>query len=210
MLNFIKKVQNDKRGYLYHYFRIFLLEILRFLSQSYVLVAICKGIKLGKQSRFFGKPYFVRYPNSVVTIGSGCTFRSISFSNLIGINHRCIIATISKFGKISIGNNCGFSGTTIGAGELISIGNDVLVGANSLITDSDWHAIDPVYRNTYPAKTAPVYIENNVWIGYNVTILKGVRIGENSIIAANSLVVKDIPPNVIAGGNPCKIISKLS
>ena len=49
-------------------------------------------------------------------------------------------------------------------------------------------------------------IEDNVWIGVNTTILKGVTIGENSIIGANSLVVKDIPPNVIAGGNPCKVL----
>jgi acetyltransferase-like isoleucine patch superfamily enzyme len=101
---------------------------------------------------------------------------------------------------ITIGDNSGFSGVSIGAATEIRIGNNVLCGANSVITDFDWH-LDR--RNSRPA---PVIINDNVWIGLNTTILKGVTIGENSMIGANSLVVKDIPPNVIAGGNPCKVL----
>jgi acetyltransferase-like isoleucine patch superfamily enzyme len=162
-----------------------------------------RGVKLGKGCHFFGLPHFRRYPFSTIRIGGNCTLRSDQSSNLIGINHRCIISTHHQDARIEIGDNCGFSGTSIGAAIEIKIGNNVLVGANSIITDFDWHS---ERSNTSPK---PVRIHDNVWIGLNCTVLKGVTIGENSVIGANSLVVKDIPANVIAGGIPCKVIKPL-
>lgn len=88
---------------------------------------------------------------------------------------------VSKFGEcynLKIGDNCRFSVVTIGAAQEIRIGNNVLFGANSVITDFDWH-LD--ISNTLPD---PVIIHDNVWIGLNTVILKGVEIGENSIIGA--------------------------
>jgi len=108
-------------------------------------------------------------------------------------------------GKIEIGNNCGFSGTAIGAFDSITIEDNVRCGANTLITDADWHMDDP---RVGPAK--PIIIRKNVWIGYNTVVLKGVEIGENTIIGAGSIVTSNIPPNVIASGNPCKVIKPLS
>ena len=145
-----------------------------------------------------------RFPYSRIEIGRNCTFRSDHTSNLIGVNHKCILSTRSKDSIIIIGDYCGFSGVSIGAILEIRIGNNVLCGANVIITDNDWH---PSRLNSTPK---PVIIENNVWLGVNTTVLKGVTIGANSIIGANSLVVQDIPPNVIAAGNPCKIIKTIS
>ena len=173
------------------------------MNQSGLRVKIIlslKGIKSGENCEYFGVPYFHRDPFSSIIIGQNCRFRSGHTSNLIGVNHKCIISTHSKDARIIIGDNCGFSGTTIGAAAEIIIGNNVLVGANAIITDFDWHSDR---SNTHPQ---PVIIKDNVWIGVNSTILKGVTIGENSVIGANSLVVKDIPANVIAGGNPCKVL----
>ena len=90
------------------------------------------------------------------------------------------------------------------AGQSIIIGNNVRCGANSYITDTDGHSDD--YR---AGKDRPVVIEDNVWLGMNVVVLKGVHIGKNSLIGANSVVTKDIPANVIAVGNPCKVIKQL-
>jgi len=115
-----------------------------------------------------------------------------------------MISTLTADAQIRIGNNCGFSGAVIGAFINVWIGNNVRVGANTLITDSDWHLDDS--RTKEPL---PIHICDNVWLGVNVVVLKGVRIGENSIIGANSLVTKDIPANVIAAGSPCKEISKI-
>lgn len=167
------------------------------------IISFFKGLEIGEGCKFFGTPHFNRYRFSSIQIGKNCTFRSDHTSNLIGVNHKCILATLEEGAIIKIGNNSGFSGVSIGAAKEIIIGNNVLCGANSIITDTDWHSDR---RNTMPK---PVVIKDHVWIGVNTTILKGVTIGQNSIIGANSVVVKDIPPNVIAGGNPCRILKQI-
>lgn len=154
-------------------------------------------------------PRFYRTPLSKIIIGDNCTFRSDATSNLAGVNRRCIIATHRENSSIQIGDNSGFSGAVIGAAGSITIGNNVLCGANVFITDFDWHNTDPVMRRSNILEYKPVIIEDNVWLGINTVILKGVRIGKNSVISANSIVGKDIPANVVASGNPCKIIKKI-
>lgn len=75
---------------------------------------------------------------------------------------------------------------------------------NTLITDSDWHLDDP-----RSGKPKAVTIGDNVWLGEGAKILKGVTIGENSVIGAGAVVTKSIPANVIAAGNPCKVIKQI-
>lgn len=163
-----------------------------------------KGIKYGVGTKFYGLAKFKRAKSSNVIIGNKCVFRSKATSNLIGINRPCIISSIGKNSKLIIGNNCGFSGTVIGCFQEIKIGNNVLCGANTLITDGDWHQNDP-----RAGENRPVVIEDNVWIGEGVKILKGVTIGENSVIGAGSVVTKSILANVVAAGNPCKVIKNI-
>lgn len=161
-------------------------------------------IELGKGCRFKGKTHFERLQNCVIKIGNNCEFRSTHTSNLAGLFCPCIISTAKKNARITIGNGCGFSGTRVWAGQSITIGNNVRCGANSYITDTDAHSDD--YR---AGKDRPVVIEDNVWLGMNVVVLKGVHIGKNSLIGANSVVTKDIPANVIAVGNPCRVIKQI-
>lgn len=164
------------------------------------------GVKLGKKASFAGKCHFKRYPDTEIKIGDNCTFLSKSNANLIGIARPCMISTLASDykAKIDIGNNCGFSGTVIGAFKSIKIGDNVRCGANTLITDSDWHLDDP---RSGPVRD--IVIGDNVWLGINTVVLKGVTIGENSVIGANSVVTKSIPANVIAAGNPCRVIRPL-
>ena len=159
------------------------------------------GVIHGSKIRCIGGIIISKHQMSKISIGNKNKFISTSKYNLIGINRNCVLSTQSETAIIEIGNNCGFSGTVIGAFKHIKIGNNVRCGANTLITDSDWHLDDP--RSGEPAR---VVIMDNVWLGVNVIVLKGVTIGENSVIGANSIVTKDIPNNVIAAGNPCKII----
>ena len=95
-----------------------------------------------------------------------------------------------------------------------------MIGANSVIMDSDAHSLDADLRlstekvngvdiNVAKAKKSPIIIEDNVLIGTNVIILKGVTIGRNSVIGAGSVVSKSIPADTIAAGNPCKIIKQI-
>ncbi len=168
-----------------------------------------KKISYGKGVRFWGTACMIRFPQSTIRIGNRCSFRSDSNSNLIGINRKCILSTHSKTATILLGTNCGLSGTVIGAKEKIVLGNDVLCGANTLITDFDWHGIEADKRRSCSGDAEEIIIGNNVFIGYGSIVLKGVTIGDNSVIGANSVVTKDIPANVIAGGNPCKVIKNL-
>jgi acetyltransferase-like isoleucine patch superfamily enzyme len=94
-----------------------------------------------------------------------------------------------------------------GAG--IFIGRNTLAGINLQIVDSDFHNLEPDKRMGFPYPVKPVHIGENVFLGSNVKILKGVTIGNNSVIANGSIVTKDIPENVIAGGNPAKVLRSL-
>lgn len=94
------------------------------------------------------------------------------------------------------------------AGEVV-FGDNVLIGPNcSFYTPK--HPLDAKTRNKGLDCSMPIKVGNNVWICGNVTVLAGVSIGDNSVIGAGSLVNKDIPPNVLAAGNPCKIVKKIS
>ena len=113
---------------------------------------------------------------------------------------------------LAIGNNVGMSFTAINCKKSINIGNNVMIGGGTCIYDSDFHPLNPADRNNKvdnAIATGDIIIEDNAFIGANSTILKGVSIGKNSIIGACSLVVKDIPPNQIWGGNPAKFIKDL-
>lgn len=116
--------------------------------------------------------------------------------------------------KIKIGKNTsiGFN-VAIRAGKSITIGEDCLIAPYVIITDTNAHPLDPdmrIKRMRIPDKEIrPVTIGNNVWIGERAIIAPGVNIGDGSIIGANSVVIKDIPENTVALGNPARVASWL-
>jgi acetyltransferase-like isoleucine patch superfamily enzyme len=165
-----------------------------------------KGIKLGKHVVFNGKPIINRYPHSTIIFGDNCKFNSTLYSMSIGLHQPCAFATYDENSRIEIGNNCGASGLKIHAKSKISIGNNVLIGMGSTILDNDAHNSVAAKRELNIIPSRPVTVEDNVFIGLNCTILKGVTIGKNSVIAAGSVVFNSIPENSIAAGNPCKVI----
>lgn len=123
-------------------------------------------------------------------------------------------------GKISIGDNVGiWPHSSVQSVNSVTIGNNCRISSNTIITDNNNHPTHPLftqYRASHiedtdaclwkHAQSAPVKIGNNCWIGQNVRIQKGVTIGDNCIIAANSVVTKNVPDNCIAAGNPAKIV----
>lgn len=115
---------------------------------------------------------------------------------------------VNEIATISIGNNTYIAGDSkIYANKSINIGNDCALSWGLTIIDSDFHSI--IY-NTVKNNVVcePINIGNHVWVGCNVTILKGVNIGDNSIIAAGSIVNKDVPKNCLVAGNPARIIKQ--
>lgn len=209
-MNLIQKLRSDFVGRVFNTIRRNRLRLLRVYSTGITYLLLhSKKVLIGNNVEFYGRPYIHRAPLSKISIGDNCIFRSDATSNLVGVNRRCMISTNVAGSEVRIGNNVGMSGTVIGAGQQIIIEDDVLCGANVLITDWDWHPIAPSQRHTGAGETRPVRISRNVWLGLNTVVLKGVTIGENSIIAANSTVTRDIPANVIAGGSPCRVIKQL-
>lgn len=87
----------------------------------------------------------------------------------------------------------------------VTLGDHVMIGPNTVISAAG-HPVDPVARNAGVFVEHPITIGNSVWIGANVTILGGVTIGDNCTIGAGSVVNRDIPPNSLAAGNPCKVL----
>jgi acetyltransferase-like isoleucine patch superfamily enzyme len=159
-----------------------------------------------------GLPIIYKTPGSRITLAKGVTIISNSKHNIAGINHPVILATLTKTAIIEIGK-VGLSGASICAAINIRIGDNSGLGANSKIYDTDFHVINPEKRRNQnsieEALTAPVIIDEDVWIASDVTILKGVHIGHGSVIGAGSIVTKSVPPLVIAAGNPAKVIKSI-
>lgn len=171
-------------------------------------ICFCKGVKLGRNITFYGNPIVRRYPNSTIRLGDNCKFNSAKNSISIGLLQQCAFVTLTENAKIIIGKNSGASGLRIQARTAITIGDNVLIGAGCTILDNDSHHSDPHKREQNLIPSRPITIEDNVFIGLQSVILKGVTIGKNSVIGANSVVFNDIPENSIALGNPCKVIMK--
>ena len=113
--------------------------------------------------------------------------------------------------ELTIGNNVGMSSTCIWVHDSVAVGDNVKIGACVLITDTDAHPMDYMARRTSNegTKSAPIVIEDDVWVGAHCIILKGVTIGARSIIGAGSVVTKSIPADCVAAGNPCRVIKNL-
>lgn len=99
-------------------------------------------------------------------------------------------------------------GCSISATLEVRLGPNCNLGTYVIMMDNDFHRLEPERRNEWP-ESAPIIIEENVWLGARVVVLRGVRIGAGSVIAAGSVVTRDIPPRVVAAGVPAKVIREL-
>lgn len=188
------------------------LELRRVVALPYVRIAFAlHGIPWSEGSQMYGMPVIQRHRGSRIEIGKRAAIRSWQNSNPLLLNHPTIFSTRSPLASIRIGDDCGFSGAVIVAAERIDIGNRVSVGSNSIIVDTDFHPLDPQVRLAdYNAGAhRPVIIEDDVFIGMNAIILKGVRIGKGSVVGAGAVVSSDVPAGVIVSGNPARVVREL-
>jgi acetyltransferase-like isoleucine patch superfamily enzyme len=144
----------------------------------------------------------------VFKMGSKNKFNSTLYSNLVGIYKPCSVE-VQKGAVLQIGDFSGFSGVSIYCANKITIGNYLCCGGNVSIWDTDFHPQNfEDRRNGYIGiKSAPIKIGDDVFIGANSIILKGVEIGDRVIIGAGSVVTKNIPNDEVWAGNPAKKIS---
>lgn len=185
-------------------------ELRRLLILPLAWLAL-RGIQLGAGWRCYGRPLIQRHRQSRIRIGRRLNLRSTAASNPLGANHPVIISTRRAGARLTIGDDFGMTGGSIVCDERVSIGDRVWVGANAVITDTDFHPLDAETRRKRPldAKTAPVEIADEVFIGMNALILKGVCIGERAVIGAGSVVRRDVPVGAIVAGNPARVIGEV-
>jgi acetyltransferase-like isoleucine patch superfamily enzyme len=155
--------------------------------------------------------YQVRYPNvllakDVIIKGSlkisGAVKVEIGAGSRLGKK-----VEIYGSGQLIIGQNVLLNGPKIGCDRTITIGDDCLI-SDCFLADSDYHNLEPHLRHHPPSLkvSAPIHIERNVWIGARATVMKGVRIGTNSVVGLGSVVRKSIPADVVVIGNPPQVV----
>lgn len=169
---------------------------------------ISQGVAIKKKWYLSGRPQFRLHGlGSKITIGKSFTALSKSRNNSIGVFQPVIITAWGENAKVEIGDHVGMSGCSITACHHIKIGDRVLIGSGVLIIDTDAHPLLPTERqiNMLP-HSAPIILENDVFIGARAIILKGVHIGQGAVVGAGSVVVKNVAPFTIVGGNPARPI----
>lgn len=186
------------------------IERLLFLPIARLQCALV-GVVWGPGWKLYGLPIIQKHRRSTLVIGAGLELRSTWRSNPLGPAHPVILSTRRPGAALVIGDDFGMTGGSIVAEERITIGNRVTVGANTIIADTDFHPLGALARQRIPldGATAPITIDDDVFIGMQSLILKGVTIGAGSIIGAGSVVTHDIPAGVIAAGNPAQVIRAL-
>ena len=167
------------------------------------------NVQIGSNTVITGDHAFRRFRSRVdpaLTIGADCTMDGVHFA-------------IEGNGRVTIGNFCYFTNAVLLCELELQIGNYVVIGWNATIADSDFHPLAPAERiidaiacsplasgRARPSIACkPVIIEDDVWIGPNATILKGVRIGSGAFIEAGALVTRNVPAGARVFGNPAQI-----
>jgi len=161
-----------------------------------------RRVRIGRDFRVFGQ-FDVRGPGTLV-IGDHCTVVSTRIMPVT-------IWTHERDAICEIGDHVVLNGPRIGCTTKVRIGEHAMI-ADARILDSDFHAVDsPVLpRLAVPGKRAPVVIGRHSWLAAGSMVLKGVTIGENSVVAARAVVAVDVPPNTMVVGNPARPVRELT
>lgn len=173
-------------------------------------IFLIRGVQYKKRPKINGKLYLVS-DRGAITFGENVEINSSLYSNPIGGATRTVLFARPD-GRISIGNHVGISNSTFFAAMDIRVEDDVLIGGDCRIYDTDFHSLNYEWRMETPdthVHSAPVRIGRGAFIGASSIILKGVTIGEKSIVAAGSVVTKSIPVGEIWGGVPARFIRKV-
>ena len=169
------------------------------------------GVAWGRDWRIFGRPILQRHRRSQINVGDGLSLRSWPRSNPLAPTAPVVLSTRRADAELTIGDDCGFTGTTLVAADRVVIGDRVLVGGNASIVDFDFHPLTPEARaeNINAGTAAPIVIEDDVFVGGDALILKGVTVGEGAVVGAGSVVTQDVSPRTVVAGNPATVVRTL-
>ena len=191
----------------------------RILNYFKILRIKNSGVILGANTYVMGGVPHIKKPrNGIIQIGDNVIINSDFKNSNSSLTYKCKFTTGYE-GKIIVGNNCDLNGTCIMSYDSVTIGNYVQIASSTYISDTDSHPIDNIERlhqmsgEPYSFDSVakkPIVIGDNSWIGWNVSILKGTKIGKNCIVAAGSVLTgsKEFPDNSIIAGNPARVIKQ--
>ncbi len=167
------------------------------------------GVNVANSTHLRGKINFYCSNKQSILIGNNCIINSGIPFNQIGGDHITVLRTEAG-GKITIGNNVGISNSAIVSFSHIDIEDDVMIGGDCKVFDSDFHSIYYEQRMLDTgAKAAPIKICKGAFIGCSSIVLKGVTIGKYAVIGAGSVVTNSIPPRELWAGNPARFIKRI-
>jgi len=171
----------------------------------------CCGVKVGDDTIVRGWCYFWRNPKAQLRLGEQVRLNSGIVENPVSGGHRLALIAGHEGACLEIGAGSAISASIIYARQSIKIGKRVMIGAGCAIYDNDFHSVhfEDRHHGNINIETAPIVIEDDVWLGAEVMVLKGVCIGKGSVIGARSVVTREIPPNVLAVGSPAKVVRNL-
>ncbi len=166
------------------------------------------GVKWGRGFRIFGTPIIQRHAGSTIQLGDNISLRSNPRSNPLAPAHPVVLSTRARGARIVIGQDCGLTGARVVAATSVTIGDRVLIGSGATICDTDFHPLSPAgrQRDINAGAHAPIIVEDDVFIGMNAIILKGVTLSRGCVVGAGAVVSKDVGPGLIVAGNPAKVI----
>jgi serine acetyltransferase len=179
--------------------------ILSLIRTAAAMHVKARGVSLGHDVILNGIPGIRRKGSGRLILGDGVTINTARWANWLGSSGSMMLS-VEDGATLELKRGCGVSASQIIANIGIEIGEDALVGAGCLICDSDMHEVP--LGSGKPIAMAPIRIGARAFIGARCIILKGVTIGEGAVVGAGSVVIKDIPPHVIASGNPAVVVKQ--
>jgi acetyltransferase-like isoleucine patch superfamily enzyme len=166
-----------------------------------------KGLDVDGDSLFMGRPILSRHAESTIRIGQGLRCYSAPRANLIACAQPCVIRTLAPGSRLVLGRRVGISAAVIVAANSVEIGDDTQIGSGAMIVDNDFHSLDAQGRwgDLDASQARPVRLGERVFVGARAIILKGVTVGDDSVIGAGSVVTKSVPSRHLAVGNPASV-----
>ena len=189
---------------------MFNISISRLLTRLHTILLNNKYNSIGVGTRVYYKSQIVNSLRGGVKVGNYCLIGRKSFKYHAGMPFYTTILNDGNNSHITIGNNCRINGAYIHAQDFIEIGENCVIASGVNIIDSNAHQVHSDDRTTGRDNPLGIFIGNNVWIGLNVVILKGSRIGNNCVVAAGSVVKGTYPDNTIIQGNPATPIGSVN
>ena len=166
-------------------------------------------VKVPKSTNMMGKVNLICTKDAEISLGENVTLRSDPFDYFAGMPFETTLLVDRENGRIVVGDNCRINGAYLHAKKNITIGKNCLIAAGTNILDSNGHKLVSHDRTQGEDDPKDIVIGNNVWLCLNSIILKGTKIGNNSVVTANSVVKGEFPDNCVIQGNPAVVVSYL-